>query len=272
MMKNKKFYILVEGSFDVKFYSQIFDNNKTIIKPCNGKETVIDVYNKLNKDNLIESIDVIFILDKDYDFYLDSNIKSEKVFYTDFHDLDVVLIECGAFEKFIDFDCNKGKLKEFKALNNIEDLKQFIFSSARKIGYLRMISLRDKYNLTFQNIEFKNFINRNTLSINVNNLIAELKNKSQRLDIDSNEIMYKLQELETNKDLQHIESGHDILNILAIAMKKVFATNSSNAYCHDTIQDKMLYGCDVNMFKQTNLYKDIKSFCSKNNKQCVIKD
>ena len=31
MMKNKKFYVLVEGNFDAKFYRQFFDKNKTII-------------------------------------------------------------------------------------------------------------------------------------------------------------------------------------------------------------------------------------------------
>lgn len=266
MMKNQKFYVLVEGIFDAKFYQQFFDKDKTIIKQCGGKENILNIYEKLKET--LDEIDVVFILDKDYDFILGSNIVSDKVFYTDYHDLDIMLIQADAFEKFLCYDCKPENVEKFKTKYHINELKEYLFNIAKEIGKLRLISYRDSYNLKFKTIDFKNFINKDDLSINIKNLIQELKNKSQLPKLDEKEIIDKLSE-PFDYELCLINSGHDIINILSEGMKSLLGKNSNNKYTHDIIQDKLLYGCNIEKFKLYNLYKELKLYCDKTN-HCML--
>lgn len=266
MMKNKKFYVLVEGNFDAKFYRQFFDKNKTIIKQCNGKENVLEVFENLKND--LDKTDVIFVLDRDFDFLLKLNIINEKIFYTDFHDLDIMLIQAESFEKFLCYDCKAEYVDNFKAKYNITELKDYIFNVAKDLGKLRLLSYSDSYNFKFRSIDFKNFINKDDLSLDIEKLIAEVKNKSQMPKLNEKEIIDKLSKI-SDIDLCLLNSGHDIICILSEGMKNAISKNSNNKYTHDVIQDKFLYGCNIEKFKQYNLYKDLKSYCDKTN-HCLL--
>ncbi len=270
MMKNKKFYVLVEGNFDVNFYSQFFDNEKTVIKSCNGKENVVNVYNCLVDSVDLTKTDIIFILDKDFDFYFNTNIMNEKVFYTDFHDLDLMLIEADSFDKFINYDCCKEKVGIFMSTYNIEDLKKYIFKIAEVIGHLRLISRKENYNFTFKTLVFKNFIGKEDLLIDSDKLITEVKNKSLRHDIKNQEILQKLSN-PIDVDIYQLISGHDVINIICEAMKKKLASSSSGKYNHDLIQDKFLYGCNIDKFTNYNLCKNLKSYFENIEKPYIIR-
>ena len=266
MMKDKKFYVLVEGNFDAKFYRQFFNKDKTIVKQCGGKETVIAVYEILK--SVLNNVNVIFILDRDFDIFLGTNIVNEKVFYTDFHDLDIMLMQADAFEKFLDYDCRMDCVEKYKQENNVSELKTHIFTIARTIGALRLISYRDAYNFKFKSIDFKNFIDKKKLSLDLNKFIKEVKNKSQCPNIDENEIFNKLK-VPINLDSCLLNNGHDIISIMSEGMKCAFSKNSNNKYVPEAIQDKFLYGCNTDKFKQYSLYTSLKSYCDKTN-QCML--
>lgn len=179
-----------------------------------------------------------------------------------------MLIQAGAFERFICYDCKSEDIETFKNMNNIANLKEYIFETAKNIGYLRFISCKDSYNFKFKSIEYKKFVNTENLSIDLAKLIKEVKNKSQMHNLNEEEILNKLSK-PINIDLCLLNSGHDIINIVCEAMKKAIAKNSNRKYDHDLIQDKFLYGCDIEQFKNYGLYKQLKLYCNKNG-HCMI--
>lgn len=260
MMKNKKFYIIVEGVFDAKFYKRYFNTDLTSVKQCNGKEKAIEVYKKLKEDNSLDKLDILFILDQDYDIFFNTQIVHDKVFYTDTHDLDIMLINSNCFQKFIDLICAEERVNEFTRQNDCTNLKEYIFNIAKLLGILRIVSIRDSYNFSFKTLDYNKFIDRNTLSIDVDKLIVEVKNKSQMPQIDNDEIKEKLnQEFDIKLDV--LVNGHDVLNILSESMKKAFANNSNNKYSHDDIQNNFLLGYEYTDFLTTNLFKSIEEYC-----------
>ena len=219
-------------------------------------------------DNFLIKIKQSFVLDRDFDFLLKLNIINEKIFYTDFHDLDIMLIQAESFEKFLCYDCKAEYVDNFKAKYNITELKDYIFNVAKDLGKLRLFSYSDSYNFKFRSIDFKNFINKDDLSLDIEKLIAEVKNKSQMPKLNEKEIIDKLSKI-SDIDLCLLNSGHDIICILSEGMKNAISKNSNNKYTHDVIQDKFLYGCNIEKFKQYNLYKDLKSYCDKTN-HCLL--
>ena len=125
------------------------------------------------------------------------------------------------------------------------------------IGYFRLISIRNKWNLKFKDLFRKSsFINRNNLTIDRDKLIKLIKNKSDRQDLEKQNILKQIQELEKKDyDAWQVCNGHDLINILSIGMQKVFG--SLDAQQVKDTDKKIRLSYDFLYFIETQLYQDI---------------
>jgi hypothetical protein len=257
-------FLLVEGKSDKVFYERFIDKLACHLEITDGK-----AFNKSNKQCAIAILEileksnfrgVLAIVDADFDRLQNTSVTSPNLLRTDTHDLETMLIKSPAFDKVIVMFGSEEKIIKFG-----RDLRTVLLESGTTVGYLRWVSQSDGLNLKFEGIEFKNFINNQTIQISEIELIKEVKNKSKAYSLDNEDLQKRL----TNKkNSSHnpwqVCCGHDLVEILSIALRKAIGSNRDidvKANSHDrknTLENFLLLAYEENYFHQTQLYLEIR--------------
>ncbi len=93
----KGIFVLVEGETDVRVYGRIFQNNEYRTVVSNGKDNAIQALMLLEKEG---AKDVFAIADADFDRLNSKDYEDHNIFLTDYHDLESMILNSPAFEKF----------------------------------------------------------------------------------------------------------------------------------------------------------------------------
>ncbi|MFN5240175.1 MAG: DUF4435 domain-containing protein [Aphanizomenon sp.] len=257
-------FLLVEGKSDKVFYERFIDKLACHLEITDGK-----AFNKSNKQCAIAILEileksnfrgVLAIVDADFDRLQNTSVTSPNLLRTDTHDLETMLIKSPAFDKVIVMFGSEEKIIKFG-----RDLRTVLLESGTTVGYLRWVSQSDGLNLKFEGIEFKNFINNQTIQISEIELIKEVKNKSKAYSLDNEDLQKRL----TNKkNSSHnpwqVCCGHDLVEILSIALRKAIGSNPAidvkpnSDDSKNTLENFLLLAYEENYFHQTQLYLEIR--------------
>jgi hypothetical protein len=260
-------FILVEGSSDKVFYERFIDKSSCHLEITAGKpsskQCAIEILEILEKSNFQG---VLAIVDADFDYLQNTTVTSPNLLRTDTHDLETMLIKSPAFDKVIVMFGSEEKIIKFG-----RDLRTVLLESGTIVGYLRWVSQSDGLNLKFEGIEFKNFINNQTIQISEIELIKEVKNKSKAYSLDNEDLQKRL----TNKkNSSHnpwqVCCGHDLVEILSIALRKAIGSNrdidvkANSDDRKNTLENFLLLAYEENYFHQTQLYLEIRKWETNN--------
>lgn len=249
-------FILVEGNYDKLFYQRFVDKANCELISVSGKPSsklrVIKVLEVLDKSNF----DGIFaIVDADFDHLETSLYNHPNLLRTDTHDLETTLIKSFALEKVIAEFGSEEKIAKFNQDTNI---RKALIDVGILIGYLRWVSQVNNLNLTFSTIEFSKFIDVQTLQINELKLIQEVKNKSQALSLNNDDLKQLLINKQSNEhDPWQICCGHDLVRILSIALRKLIGTNKTQEINPNILERSLRLAYESVYFTKTKLYQDI---------------
>jgi len=282
----KKSILILEGSSDEKFFKQFIDENLCKIQRSEGKNNALGIISILKDDANFKFVGILAVVDSDYDLLLENKKDDPDIIYTDFHDIETMLINSPAFDKLISVCGGEDKVNNFK--NNHGDIKEFLLEKAKTIGSLRYISQRDKLFLDFDEIKLKDSVDVDTLEPDITKIIKDIKKKSvdkitssPKLDkdlkkelskkINETDFISKIEEVNNeNYDLWHICCGHDILEILLKGFKKLFATFNNQKLENFDILSSLLLAY-IEHFSKTNLYDAILKWQDRNNPYMILK-
>ena len=255
-------FLIVEGqTADFRVYKRLVDPKQTKIIPAHNKDDAIAALEILEDSNFDG---VVAIVDADF-WHLDGlNPTSPNLFITDTHDLETMLLESPSLEKLLDEFGSEEKITSFTANNKIE-VRQALLAAARPIGYLRWVSQRNDLSLKFEGIVFSRFIDDATLHINISDLIRVVKNKSNRHDLDGNDLQDKIDKLtDPNHNSWDICCGHDLVWILSIGLSKVFGSKNSNEVKPEVLEKFLRAGYESAYFLSTQLYQSLRMWETSN--------
>lgn len=275
IMQNNDFngyYLIVEGSKDYKLYSKFFNKNWKI-KEAFGCENVKSVLNILSSRGFNQKIGII---DSDFNNILNTKCNIDGLFYTDDHDIEVMILKTKALDDVLNLFCKNDKIEGFIKLNG-KSILETILNLSQEIGYLKLANKIYNLGLVFKpenpegnQIKYKDFISEKTLSfLGTESLIKSIINysinkTSKKLDKD---IIYnKL--LETRKksyDTYQLVNGHDLTNILYILIKKILRSNTKMLNDFNCVEDSLILAYNMEYFKETKLYKDLLEWSESNN-------
>lgn len=193
--------VLVEGKNDSKVYSKLFDRK---VKILNSAEVARDKGVQEGKDyiksliNEQKEINVIGIVDSDFDKLLDKVDNEERLFYTDAHDLEIMVlanmeendISDDYIESIINIEADRKKIKTI--VNDVKSIKEI----ALYLGCL-------KYNSRTTNDSKQQFkFSKNDLQLTTT---EEMTYKNyKRVLCSNNDQYYKYFYYETNNELSKI--------------------------------------------------------------------
>jgi hypothetical protein len=252
--------LLVEGLGDEEFFKKILSNRECRFIICDGKANVRDSIRTLTQRN---QKGVLGIVDTDYDELLGRQSILDNLFYTDSHDVETtILSSLTSLSNFIDVYADLDSYEEF--LIRTDELYELtLYSAAKRIGILRLVSLEQGYDFSFKELIFDEFVD-NELSIDISKLCEALI-RSSSIYIDKNRLI----ELYENKlmsdfDLFCICHGHDITKLIEFSLREIFGSAKGQRITQAKIEEifRIIYNPEV--FGETNLFKKLSAWEEKN--------
>ncbi|MBR3839605.1 MAG: DUF4435 domain-containing protein [Erysipelotrichales bacterium] len=233
-MNSKVNYLLVEGETDRLFWEHLQndglrkkDIKVACKKNCNSNkeyvEKVVCLMNKRNKKN------VVGIVDYDYDYLRGTCSGQENLYYYKYIDLENVLIQSRAFSEVN--TCISSKKKKKSDL----DLRNIIYSDVYILGLLRLLNDIEKYNFSFEDIEYKNLFKGEERFV-------EYFVSKMRLSVEMrNEVNGKLNDFRSkNYDKEYVCNGHDLINCLSLLTKKEISNDNPIVYNEKILQQMLI--------------------------------
>lgn len=255
-------FLIVEGqTADLRVYKRLVDSERAQVTPAHNKDRAIAALKILEETDFAG---VVAIIDADFWRLEGQQPTSLNLFITDTHDLETMLIESPALDKLLDEFGSEQKIARFTE-NNKTDVRQALLIAACPIGYLRWVSQRNNLSLKFEGIVFSRFIDDDTLHIDISDLIRVVKNKSNRHDLDANDLHDKIDRLTDPKhNSWDICCGHDLVYILSIGLSKVLGSNNSSEVKPEVLEKFLRTGYESAYFLSTQLYQSLREWETSN--------
>ncbi len=153
------------------------------------------------------------------------------------------------------------------------DVRRKLLEAGTLIGYLRWISQLKRLNLTFNDIKYSNFIDKETLQADEIKLIKEVKNKSQKFDLQDVELKQNTDKIKSsNHDPWQICCGHDLVKILSLGLCKAIGSNKTSDVEPEKMEICLRLAYEDSYFSQTQVYFSIRTWESKNLKFKVLRN
>ena len=255
-------FLIVEGqTADLRVYKRLIDPEQAQVTPAYNKDNALAALEILENTNFLGVVAIV-----DADFWRLEGVEqtSPNLFITDTHDLETMLLESPSLEKLLDEFGSEGKIVNFIA-NSKMDFRQALLTAARPIGYLRWASQRNNLSLTFEGIIFSRFINRDTLHIDISELIREVKNKSRRHNLSESDLQDKIDALTDSKhDPWDICCGHDLVGILSFGLYRVLGSNQRREVEPEVLEKFLRAGYESTYFLSTQLYQSLRGWEASN--------
>ena len=211
---------LIEGDDDEKVYERIFEDLEFHV--CDGKLNVLKVLNDLLPRY---SSRLFGICDADYDHLL--NRSYPRVVLTDENDLELTILS--STDHIVNtLSCelvNKNHRETFKCT-----VLSDIFRISYQIGLFRLINTKYKLGLNFKGLNYNKFIcnSNNKLEFSQDGFINNLLQVTTNTRVTSDELLLKLSQSNEDHCKWQICRGHDVTNIISIAVKCLELTRDRN--------------------------------------------
>jgi len=254
-MNRSRILIVVEGITDIRFFNTYRLDHRIIYEsPENGKRGVISAVSLLRH----AGNDAVYgICDADFDEL--SGINYEGVFYTDDHDLEMMLVKGGVVDKFIMSHTDRRLIQGELAEAFCHDIKFNILLACYKIGLFKWHNYLTHSNLNFKGITHRDFvsINRTDVIVDENKYINHVLKRSRvGGNFNAADLQNEIRKLELmSPDQFSICNGHDFTCILKMMYGTDISVNKNMRL--DEIDSYMRMSYDHHTFRTTKLHNHL---------------
>ncbi len=250
-------FLLVEGHTDRNFYKTFINKSKCQITITYSKSTALQIVSILEQEMFPG---ILAVVDADFDILEGKLPSSSNVLFTDAHDLETMLMKSPALERVLIEFGSEEKIDEIIEATN-KDVRALLLECGMTIGYLRWVSLREKLSLTFEGLEFSQFIKKDFLHVKPLDCIRAVKNKSQRHDLADKQLEAYIQNLrDDTHDPWHVCCGHDLICILSVGLRRTIGTWNPNDIRPDVLERSFRLAFERSYFYKTQLYLSIQQW------------
>jgi hypothetical protein len=260
---------IVEGSSDARFYHRHFDQT-CLVLPAFNKKNVIQAIIELTKR---KAKGVLGIIDCDYSFIEKKVIKHPNILYTDFHDLETLLVLSPSLTNVLRELVPDTKMQLLESLVN--RTRETLLALGVEIGYLRWVFDRENLGLNFDSLPYKQAVNlkQKTADLKILLTSAKVASRLTKLAISDADILSRAASLKSsNADIGHVCQGHDLVFLLELIIPAIFDDAFGHTFSNsirgktlaDLLDEKLRLGYEKAFFVTTKLYLAIKDWEIKN--------
>jgi hypothetical protein len=266
--------VLIESEDNKPFFSKLLDTTVCKFYPTKGFANLLTILQHPQKNATLNL--KIGIIDADFRRITGEEIGLDNVFMTDFHDTEIMQMSCPTvWENILLQYADSAKIDKVKQTN--PDLLEFLMSLIRPLSILRLLNEKQKLGLKFKSdngeqykfIDYNDFISKDLVLDKVK-LLKAVEDKSTKPRFFTNNPDKKAAfeaDLQDNFDLKELSNGHDIINVLSIALEKAWGNRSSaNKINGQDLEDKFSLSYRCEDFATTALRDQIHTWQQQHNK------
>jgi len=177
---------------------------------------------------------------------------------TDTHDVEMMIVRSGSFERFLNNWCSVTKAMAFRELTGSNDIRATLLERAAPVGAMRLHSARTDLGLRFQEVRLDRHVSRLSLAVDLESLVGVVL---QRSDRSLNMRTAVLESVEAIVGEEHdpfqLCSGHDLVVILSVGLRKALATKRKALVEPEVLERSMRSVFDCSELQKTKLYADM---------------
>ena len=237
--------LIVEGRSDVEFFER-FLRLAVVVIPAGEKDVVIEALRvvKAEGHRLIAGV-----VDADFWHIEGSWPGCDGLFVTDEHDLEMMMIRSGAFEEFVKTLGSKSKLLAFG-----KDVRSAVLRGASIIGHLRYLSVLHGLSLRFEGLAIDRLLD-DDLCVDERELVRRvLALGGGKVGFDE---LVALMDARGSYDVYQICCGHDAMEILGKALRKVLGNRTKRETERENLEGILRLAYDGKYLAATALYRDL---------------
>jgi hypothetical protein len=254
---SRKSIVLVEGRTDFNLFINFFDAESVYTLVAHGRQRVIAALETLNEETIAGYVGIV---DADF-WHIDRNFPDiENIVVTDHHDIEVLMIFGNTTEQIFREYGSREKISGFLQRTGCHSCEDWLFSQAEFLGRLRLVSYRAQLRLKFEDLNFKKFVSRDTLLLDTNVCLSRVLLNSPNIAVTHREVEALLNELPAQLDNRQLCSGHDLLQIMAIGLRKVWGTQEEKLACEENLGKVLRLAYSFEKFSATALYESLRAW------------
>lgn len=256
--------VIVEAKSDETLFKKLLHDDCSFF-PVDGWVKSIDVLALCEKHKLVG---ILAIIDADFKRIGDFPMPSRHLFLTDYHDKEMMLCHSEAWASVLSYYADKEKVQKYEQAAK-KPVLDFLLEVVKPIGTLRLLNTRQHLDLKFKVlsnnkykfIDYQDFIDDKTLAIDLNKLLTTVENKSSKQGLFKNtpELKAALQELsQQDYNLKELCNGHDLVNILSIALMHLLGNRkSSTKVVSEELEKDLIIAYRLDDFIKTQLFASL---------------
>jgi len=252
-------FLLVESDDDYKLMSNFINNDLCEIHIAWNRDKAIKAIRAIKNRGIAG---VVCLIDADYSHILGDLPTDADIIYPDERDIEMMMLNSPAMDRIITELSSPAKIKRAAGLGYTP--ASIVFSAAKFLGIMRIISLKKEIHFSFESFKFKSF-DRRTVNYSEDDVINELFSCSQKKVEKLDVIKECVQEI-MSSSISHtiICSGHDAAELLGRSLVSLFGTNNSTSVNREEIESKLRIAFSDDMFANSSLYPKFKKWESGN--------
>jgi hypothetical protein len=252
--------LIVEGGSDARVYGRFCHSHECRVIPAFGRENAETVLTTLEGEG-IEGI--VAILDKDFSGIIGPRHPSENIVLTDVHDVEGLLLASSALERVLAEFGSEEKLRG-------KDVRRILLTGGERIGCLRLLSIKDGLNLTFEGLTFGAFVKSDDLDVDIPRLVRTVKNKSRAHQVADQDIVQKVESLIGRHEAWDVACGHDLIEILCIGVRKFLGSCKAVVSVPEILARSLRLAYEASHFTVTRMYASIKEWEARNRPYVIL--
>ena len=252
--------MVVEGPTDHRLYGKFTDRDKvrTVIAHSkdNVKGTIKQVAGRMGYK------DVLGIVDSDLDLLFGNKV-SPPLFRTDTRDAESMITSSESFREVLWEYADQDKLAQFE--KRYGDVIERIEDGAYPVGIMMYLSAAENLSLSFKDLEFTDFIEKDSLRCDRDALCRAVVRNSISPQVNARELRILLDEyMEEKHYVDEVCRGHDLVAIMAIGLRYTFGADNAIHIRDAAVGSALRLSYDMRHFRETSLYKDTKQWAAAN--------
>lgn len=257
-------FLIVEGRDDRMFFEQFVERHDCQVIVADGRARVIEVIRMLDAESVPG---IVGVVDADFDHVEYRKNSIDNLIVLETVDLEALLIRSAALERVLIELGSGDKIAEYGG-----HVREALLSAAASIGCLRLHSRRAGLGLTFRDLRYARFIHVKSLAVDVQDLVREVVNRSQRPELTLDNVVQSVSALQvTVHDQWLIGYGSDMVKVLAFALRKTLGTNNAKAVESGIVRRCLRLAFQWNDLNKTDLSRNLREWAACNSPYMVLK-
>ena len=214
-------FLLVEGENDKKMFNGFCEESVCRITICFGKENLLEAITELNRTKFCGALG---FADRDFAQVINMQHFEGNVVFTDENDIEVMILCSTALDTVLNNYGSQNKIPK-ETLSRGKSVRELIFRSASVVGFLRLLSQKNEWSLSFEDMDYK-FASSSSYDLDEAKTVEHVLSRSKKNMDKSNivaDIRNRRSEAVPYKDLC---CGHDCIRVLGRAFKSKLGSDN----------------------------------------------